>query len=103
IKYAGEGRRIVVRVVPQGALIRVEVRDNGPGIASDAQARLFQEFVRLKPGKGQPAGTGLGLSIVRRIAESHDGQAGVESAPGQGATFFLTVPRGALRSPAGSS
>jgi signal transduction histidine kinase len=92
IKYAGEGRTIVVRVQAKNDLLRVEVRDNGPGIAIEDQARLFQEFVRLAKGKGQPAGTGLGLSIVRRIAEAHNGQAGVESTPGQGSTFFLTLP-----------
>jgi signal transduction histidine kinase len=92
IKYAGEGRTIVVRVEVQKDLLRVEVRDNGPGIPIEDQARLFQEFVRLSKGKGQPIGTGLGLSIVRRIAEAHDGQVGVESSPGQGSTFFLTLP-----------
>jgi signal transduction histidine kinase len=82
----------VVRVEVQKDLLRVEVRDNGPGIPIEDQARLFQEFVRLSKGKGQPIGTGLGLSIVRRIAEAHDGQVGVESSPGQGSTFFLTLP-----------
>jgi signal transduction histidine kinase len=43
-------------------------------------------------GKGSEAGTGLGLSIVRRIAEAHGGQVGVQSAPGQGSRFFLTLP-----------
>ena len=92
IRYAGEGRHIVIRVRPQDALVRVEVSDDGPGIPREAQARLFQEFVRLSAGKGQPAGTGLGLSIVRRIAEAHGGHAGVESVLGQGSTFFFTLP-----------
>jgi len=72
--------------------VRVEVQDDGPGIPIDKQTHLFQEFVRVSKGKGAEAGTGLGLSIVRRIAEAHGGQVGLESAPGQGSCFFLTLP-----------
>jgi len=105
IKYTPDGGRIVVRAFagrPAG-VIRVEVADNGPGIAPEDQARLFHEFVRIlhKPGsggasprpeRGPVSGTGLGLSIVRRIAEVHGGTAGVVSQPGQGSTFFLEIP-----------
>ena len=92
IKYSGQGRTIVVRVRAQDATVRVEVQDDGPGIPADAQTHLFQEFVRVSKGKGSEAGTGLGLSIVRRIAEAHGGRVGVESAPGHGSCFFLTLP-----------
>ena len=92
IKYSGDGRTIVVRVRVQDDSVRVEVQDDGPGISIDKQTHLFQEFVRVSRGKGAEAGTGLGLSIVRRIAEAHGGQVGLESAPGQGSCFFLTLP-----------
>jgi signal transduction histidine kinase len=92
IKYSGQGRTIVVRVRTQDASVRMEVKDDGPGIPSEKQTQLFQEFVRVSKGKGAEAGTGLGLSIVRRIAEAHGGQVGVRSAPGQGSSFFLTLP-----------
>jgi signal transduction histidine kinase len=92
IKYAGQGRAIVIRARVQDDSVRIDVQDDGPGIPPEGQARLFQEFVRVSRGKGAEAGTGLGLSIVRRIAEAHDGQVGVESAPGQGTRFFLTLP-----------
>jgi signal transduction histidine kinase len=92
IKYSGQGRTIVVRVRVEDASLRVEVQDNGPGIPPEAQTRLFQEFVRVSKGKGSEAGTGLGLSIVRRIAEAHGGEVGVQSAPGQGSCFFFTLP-----------
>jgi signal transduction histidine kinase len=92
IKYAGDGRTIVVRVHAQDADLRVEVQDDGPGIPPEKQTHLFEEFVRVSRGKGAEAGTGLGLSIVRRIAEAHAGRVGVESAPGQGSCFFITLP-----------
>jgi signal transduction histidine kinase len=92
IKYSGDGRTLVVRVHAQDTSLRVEVQDDGPGIPPEEQTRLFQEFVRVSKGKGAEAGTGLGLSIVRRIAEAHGGQVGVESTPGQGSCFFLTLP-----------
>jgi signal transduction histidine kinase len=92
IKYSGLGRTIVVRVCVQEASLRVEVKDDGPGISPEKQTQLFQEFVRVSKGKGAEVGTGLGLSIVRRIAEAHGGQTGVESTPGQGSCFFLTLP-----------
>jgi signal transduction histidine kinase len=89
IKYAGPGRTIVVRAQAGTDQVRVEVADDGPGIPSEAQPVLFHEFSRLNR---RIPGTGLGLSIVRRIVEAHGGQVGVESAPGQGSRFFLTLP-----------
>jgi signal transduction histidine kinase len=70
--------------------IRFWVRDNGPGLAPEDQARLFAEFQQLSNGHG--AGHGLGLSIVRRIVEKLGGEVGVESAPGQGSLFYFTLP-----------
>jgi signal transduction histidine kinase len=71
----------------------VAVRDTGPGIAPADQAKIFDEFQQadssITKSKG---GTGLGLSIARRIVELHGGRIWVESAVGQGATFFVTVP-----------
>ena len=68
------------------------VRDNGPGIAPEDQARLFTPFTRLDQVRAK--GHGLGLSIVRRIVERLRGQVGVESrgVPGQGSVFFFILP-----------
>ena len=66
------------------------VRDNGPGLASDAQASLFTEFTRLDRIRAQ--GHGLGLSIVRRIMDKLGGECGVDSVSGQGSTFYFTLP-----------
>jgi len=110
LKYTPEAGTILVRAglatAPPGPaglagnFVRVEVEDNGLGIAPEDQGRLFQDFVRIPPKDqtGPPvSGTGLGLSIVRRIVEAHGGRAGVRSQPGQGATFYLEVPCAASR------
>jgi signal transduction histidine kinase len=93
LKYTPDGGRIVIRVLSRPPLVRVEVPDDGPGIAAADQARLFQEFVRITgPDSAAIKGSGLGLSIVRRIALAHGGRTGVESEPGKGSTFFLELP-----------
>jgi signal transduction histidine kinase len=95
IKYADPRGPIVVRAAHVGSFVRIEVSDSGPGIAAEDQARLFREFARVAnqgSHRTKATGIGLGLSIVRRIAEAHDGRAGVESQAGQGSTFFLDLP-----------
>jgi PAS domain S-box-containing protein len=74
-----------------GGHVRFWVRDNGPGIAVEDQARLFVPFSR--PGQSEVTGHGLGLSIVQRIVERLGGQVGVESGLGSGSTFYFTLPR----------
>jgi signal transduction histidine kinase len=71
--------------------IRFWVRDNGPGLSPQQRASLFVEFTRL--GQVRAGGHGLGLSIVKRIVEKLGGQVGVDSAVGEGATFWFTLPR----------
>jgi signal transduction histidine kinase len=95
IKYADPSGPVIVRAMQDGSFVRIEVGDSGPGIATEDQARLFQEFARVgKEGsrRSKATGIGLGLSIVRRIAEAHDGRAGVVSQAGQGSTFFIELP-----------
>lgn len=74
---------------------RIEIQDQGPGIPSQERENLFQEFSRLST---QPIGGersfGLGLAITKRIIEALDGQIGVESVPGAGALFWITLPSG---------
>jgi signal transduction histidine kinase len=95
-----------VRAAPPGSVVRVAagrddgwgfiaVSDEGPGIAADQQARVFDRFARVDDGRARAeGGSGLGLAIVRRIAEAHGGDVALESAPGRGATFTLRVPSG---------
>jgi signal transduction histidine kinase len=73
---------------------RVAVRDQGPGLTPEQQQRVWERFYQVAaPGhQGPDGGLGLGLAIAKAIIEQHQGQVGVESAPGQGATFWFTVP-----------
>jgi signal transduction histidine kinase/CheY-like chemotaxis protein len=74
------------------AVLRFTVRDTGPGIGAQEVLRLFQPFTQLDASDTrQHGGSGLGLSIVRRLAQLHGGEAGVESLPGEGATFWFTI------------
>ena len=82
---------------PADGAIRFSVQDKGEGVAPEHQPRLFDRFFRVPGGKGGSAG--LGLSIVKDVAEAHGGTVGVESTPGQGSTFWLSVPT-AVRGPA---
>lgn len=91
IKYGGQPPKLEVggETLPDGR-VRFWVRDNGPGIAPENQARLFTEFVRI--GEMRVQGHGLGLSIVQRISEKLDGEVGVTSTVGEGSEFFFILP-----------
>ena len=95
----GEGQPILVRARAGDADVTLEVRDNGPGIAPQQQAQLFQRFGR---GSAESGGLGLGLYIARRIAREHGGDIDVATEPGLGTTFTVRLPRviPAERSPA---
>jgi len=91
IKYGSAPCRIELGGAEQAdGTVRFWVKDNGPGLSQDEQKRLFIPFTRLSQIRVQ--GHGLGLSIVRRIAEKLKGQAGVESVPGEGSTFYFILP-----------
>jgi signal transduction histidine kinase len=71
---------------------RIDVRDCGPGIAPENQAKIFEPYER-GVGSEAPAGLGLGLYISRQLAEVHEGSLTLQSKPGEGAVFSLTLPR----------
>jgi two-component system, OmpR family, sensor histidine kinase ChvG len=84
-------RRIVLGAkVEKGALVTM-VKDAGPGISPENQRKIFRRFFTQRPA-GVPPGTGLGLSIVESVARAHGAKVGVESQPGQGATFRVILP-----------
>lgn len=94
IKYSDGGSSVCVRLSATSTRYRIDVIDQGPGIAEEDQARLFQPFSRIKTSmRNIPDGSGLGLAFVRTVAERHGGQAQVLSFPGNGATFSIDIPR----------
>ncbi|HUY32633.1 MAG TPA: ATP-binding protein [Pirellulales bacterium] len=91
IRHSPTGSLVTVRARPDGNALRFEVRDGGSGIAKEYQQAIFEKFFRL-PGVNS-GGAGLGLFIAKEIVEAHGGRIGVESTPGQGSTFWFTLPK----------
>jgi two-component system OmpR family sensor kinase len=85
---------IAVRVGIDGDDAVIEVRDQGPGMSEEDAARAFERFYRADPSRARESGgAGLGLAIVSAITEAHGGRAEVDTAPGEGATFRVRIPR----------
>jgi PAS domain S-box-containing protein len=95
IKFTPEGGEVLVRAQPEGPdFFRLEVQDNGIGIAPEDQQRLFVEFQQLDNSYSKHhQGTGLGLALTRRLVQAQGGRVGVHSTPGVGSTFHLVLPR----------
>ena len=75
------------------ATVMVVVKDEGPGISSEDQKKLFKNFVQIRPGKLQKGGgSGLGLTIAKQIVELHGGRIGVISEEGHGSQFYFAIP-----------
>jgi len=92
IKFTPEGGRIELVASQVDDQVRVEVRDNGPGIPPEQQQRIFEAFFRLTETGSATEGTGLGLAITSRLVELHGSKLGIESRPGEGACFYFSLP-----------
>lgn len=93
VKYTPQFGQVDVTAEAVGGRVRVTVSDNGYGISPEDQSRIFDRFFRVRrPEYDHVDGTGLGLAIVKRLVELHQGQIGVQSAPGEGATFTISLP-----------
>jgi hypothetical protein len=90
LKYAPEDSQVWLRLDRASGLGSLTVMDQGHGLSMEQQQRMFDKFERL--GKADGEGSGLGLYIARRIAEAMRGLLTVDSAPGQGARFTLSLP-----------
>ncbi len=91
VRYA-EGSPIAVTARELHGSVELRVIDHGPGIPEPERERVFDQFYRLKGGGRRPEGTGMGLSICRGIVAALRGGLRVETTPGGGATFILTLP-----------
>jgi signal transduction histidine kinase len=89
IRHSPAGGRVRLIFSREGGSASVSILDEGPGIAAEDQQRIFERFERADAREG---GTGLGLAISRRLARSMGGDVTLDSAPGQGARFTLTLP-----------
>jgi signal transduction histidine kinase len=92
MKFTPAGGTITVRLIGTAAEMRLEVADQGIGIAPDRIGHIFERFYRAHDDRGL-VGLGLGLYITRQIVEHHGGQIAVASEPGRGSSFTVTVPR----------
>jgi two-component system sensor histidine kinase BaeS len=96
VKYTPPNGSVHLELDDRGDRVVILVRDTGVGIAAGDLPHVFDRFWRGDPSRsrtGAPPGTGLGLAITRWIAEAHGGQIEVQSRPGRGSTFTVTIPR----------
>jgi two-component system, OmpR family, sensor histidine kinase SenX3 len=94
VKYTPPGGRVEVVGGSEGSEIVISISDTGIGIPEGKIPRIFERFYRVDKARSKATGgTGLGLSIVRHVAQNHGGRVTVESAPNEGSTFTVFLPR----------
>jgi len=92
VKYAPDSLEIYLKVEKRGDMVRIEVRDSGPGIPAEKIPHLFDRYYRAGNTEMQISGLGLGLYISAEIIKRHGGEIGVDSELSKGSTFWFTLP-----------
>ncbi len=95
LRYASPSQPIIIGLTIQEGTARVWVRDRGPGLTEEAKRHIWQPYHQVKGvpvQSGSGKGLGLGLSICQTLIAQHQGACGVESTPGEGSTFWFTLP-----------
>lgn len=93
LKYSADEKFVGVKLYRENGQVKLEVADHGIGIARRDQTKIFEKFYRAgDPLVHNTKGSGLGLSLVRHISEAHGGDIAVESTPGKGSKFVLSLP-----------
>lgn len=93
LKYSTDEKFLGVKLYRENGVVKLEVADRGIGIARRDQSKIFEKFFRTgDPLVHNTKGSGLGLSLVRHITQAHGGEIAVESAPGKGSKFTLSLP-----------
>lgn len=104
LKYSREDKQITIALRVQDGKLMLSVGDKGIGIATGEHAKIFDKFYRAEDSLvHETKGSGLGLSLVRHIMEAHGGSVEVESAPGRGSTFTLSLPLPKQHAPAAAA
>jgi signal transduction histidine kinase len=103
LKYSRDEKFLGVKLYRDNGVVKLEVADHGIGITRRDQSKIFEKFYRAgDPLVHNTKGSGLGLSLVRHISQAHGGEIAVESTPGKGSRFILSLPLTAAQQPAAS-
>jgi two-component system sensor histidine kinase KdpD len=95
LRYTPKDAKLYVRARAVANGVAVQVADEGPGIAEDERARVFEKFYRGRHANRADGGVGLGLTICRAIVRAHDGHISIRERPGGGTLVEFTLPRAA--------
>ncbi len=97
VKYTPSGGKVEITCLHEGSRIYIGVKDTGIGINPDERERVFEKFYRSRDERvGALPGTGLGLALALETTRAHGGAITLDSEPGKGSTFTVTLPVGSL-------